>query len=90
MSIRLKSITVQDYRCFGGPQTVRLAPITLLVGENSSGKTSLLAMIRALWDSTFTPYAGAPDFKEPPFDLGSFDEILHRGSQTGDSWRALI
>ena len=81
MSIRLKSITVQDYRCFGGPQTVRLAPITLLVGENSSGKTSLLAMIRALWDSTFTPYAGAPDFKEAPFDLGSFDEILHRGSQ---------
>ena len=81
MSIRLKSITVQDYRCFGGPQTVRLAPITLLVGENSSGKTSLLAMIRALWDSTFTPFAGAPDFKEPPFDLGSFDEILHRGSQ---------
>ena len=81
MSIRLKSITVQDYRCFGGPQTVRLAPVTLLVGENSSGKTSLLAMIRALWDSTFTPYAGALDFKEPPFDLGSFDEILHRGSQ---------
>ena len=38
-------------------------------------------MIRALWDSTFTPYAGALDFKEPPFDLGSFDEILHRGSQ---------
>ena len=81
MSIRLKSITVQDYRCFGGPQTVRLAPITLLVGENSSGKTSLLAMIRALWDSAFTPYAGTPDSKEPPFDLGSFDEILHRGSR---------
>ena len=81
MSIQLKSITVQDYRCFGGPQKVRLAPITLLVGENSSGKTSLLAMIRALWDSTITPYAGTPDFKEPPFDLGSFDEILHRGSQ---------
>ena len=68
MNIRLKSLTVQDYRCFGGAQTVRLAPITLLVGENSSGKTSLLAMIRALWNSTFTPAAGAPDFKE---DLGS-------------------
>lgn len=81
MNIRLKSLTVQDYRCFGSAQTVRLAPITLLVGENSSGKTSLLAMIRALWDSTFTPAAGAPDFKEPPFDLGSFDEILHRGSK---------
>lgn len=81
MGIRMKNITVKDYRCFGGSQSVRLAPITLLVGENSSGKTSLLAMIRALWDSTFTPFPGAPDFKEHPFDLGSFDEILHRGSR---------
>ena len=81
MNIRLKSLTVQDYRCFGGIQTVRLAPITLLVGENSSGKTSLLTMIRALWDSAFTPFPGAPDFKEHPFDLGSFDEIIHRGSR---------
>ncbi len=80
MGIRMKRITVKDYRCFGGSQSVRLAPITLLVGENSSGKTSLLAMIRALWDSTFTPFPGAPDFKEHPFDLGSFDEMLHRGS----------
>ena len=43
-------ITVRDYRCFRDKQTARLAPLTLLVGENSTGKTSFLALIRAFWD----------------------------------------
>ena len=59
-----------------------MAPLTLLVGENSTGKTSFLAMIRALWDVAYG--ARIPDFKEDPYDLGSFDEIAHhRGSRAG-------
>lgn len=75
MGTVLKKITVSDYRCFAGSQTARLAPITLLVGENSTGKTSMMAMVRAMWDITFGDRA--PDFKEDPYDLGSFDEIAH-------------
>lgn len=71
----MDSITVSDYRCFGEEQTARLAPVTLLVGENSTGKSSLLAMIRALWDAVYADRV--PNFKEEPYDLGSFDEILH-------------
>jgi len=71
----MDSITVRNYRCFGAEQTARLAPITLLVGENSTGKSSLMAMIRALWDAVYADRV--PDFKEEPYDLGSFDEILH-------------
>ena len=38
-------------------------------------------MIRALWDAAFR--VGVPDFKEEPYDLGSFDEIAHhRGSRS--------
>ena len=48
-----------------------LAPLTLLVGENSTGKTSFLAMIRALWDVAYrvgnTRLQG-----RYPYDLGSF------------------
>ena len=73
-------ISVSDFRCFGTEQTARLAPITLLVGENSTGKTSLMAMVRALWDVVYGDRV--PDFKEAPFDLGSFNEIVHSG---GDS-----
>ncbi len=53
----MKSVSVQDYRCFRSEQTVKIAPLTLLVGNNSTGKSSLMAMIRCLWD---VAYAGAP------------------------------
>lgn len=71
----MDQITLQDYRCFHGEQTARLAPLTLLVGENSTGKTSFMAMLRALWEVAYG--SAVPDFKEQPYDLGSFEEIAH-------------
>ena len=49
----MELVTVKNYRCFREEQSVQLAPLTLLVGENSTGKTSFLAMVRALWQSQF-------------------------------------
>ena len=80
----MNEIRLKNFRCFRDKQTARLAPLTLLVGENSTGKTSFLAMIRVLWDvaSGFR----FPDFKEDPYDLGTFDEIAHyRGGRGGRS-----
>ena len=78
----MDSITLKDYRCFHEEQTARLAPLTLLVGENSTGKTSFMAMIRGLRDAAFDH--GPLDFKKEPYDLGSFDEIAHyRGGKGG-------
>ena len=75
-------ITLKNFRCFREEQTARLAPLTLLVGENSAGKTSFMAMIRALWEVAYQ--TRVPDFKEEPYDLGSFDEIAHhRGGRGG-------
>ena len=79
----MHSLSVRNYRCFGDvEQTVKLAPLTLLVGENSSGKTSLMALIRALWDVNIDNRI--PNFKEPPYDLGSFNDVAHhRGARGG-------
>ena len=78
----MDEITLKNFRCFREEQTARLAPLTLLVGENSTGKTSFMAMIRALWDVAYR--LTDPDFKEEPYDLGSFDEIAHhRGGRGG-------
>ena len=78
----MDEITLRDFRCFRDEQTARLAPLTLLVGENSTGKTSFMAMVRALWELAF--HNQIPDFKDPPYDLGSFDEIAHhRGARGG-------
>lgn len=69
-------ITLQNYRCFGSEeQTARLAPLTLLVGPNSTGKTSFLALIRALWDVAFREVV--PNFREHPYDLGSWEDIVY-------------
>lgn len=76
-------ITVRNYRCFGEKQTARLAPLTLLVGENSTGKTSFLALIRALWDVAVRE--AIPNFKEYPYDLGTYREIAHDRGPTGSA-----
>ena len=77
----MDSVTLENFRCFRERQTVRLAPLTLLVGENSTGKTSFLAMLRAL--SEFAFQGRSPNFKAPPYDLGSFDEIAHHRGGRG-------
>lgn len=78
----IEQIDLRDFRCFRGAHSARLAPLTLIVGENSTGKTSFLALIRALWEVAHNNEV--PDFKKEPYDLGSFSEIVHRrgGSAT--------
>ena len=77
----MHTVTIENFRCFREKQTARLAPLTLLVGENSTGKTSFLALLRALDDLAHNTIS---DFKRPPYDLGSFDEIVHyRGGRGG-------
>ena len=78
----MDQITLENYRCFRDKQVVRLAPLTLLVGENSTGKTSFMAMIRALWDIAYRQRI--PNFNQDPYDLGSFDRISHKTTRHGN------
>ena len=77
----MDKITLKNFRCFREEQTARLAPLTLLVGENSTGKTSFMALIRALWDVAFAERV--PDFREAPYNLGSFRDIVHNRGGRG-------
>ena len=72
---RLQQVRLKDFRCFGAEQTARLAPLTLLVGDNGTGKTSFLAAVRAICEVAFLQRE--PDFRKPPFDLGTFPQIVH-------------
>ena len=80
----MDEVWVENFRCFREEQRARLAPLTLLVGENSTGKTSFMAMIRALTDASWS--WEMPDFKESPYDLGSFDEIVTNQGRRSDPW----
>ena len=55
------------------------SPAHAAVGENSTGKASFMAMLRALWDIALT--LSTPDFAESPYDLGSFDDIACNGEE---------
>jgi hypothetical protein len=62
----------EGIRCFYSRQEVPLAPVTILIGENSSGKSTALALIRVAWDLV---HGKDPDFNEEPFLLGAYDQI---------------
>jgi hypothetical protein len=56
--------------------------VTILVGENSTGKTSFLAATRAAWD--IAQGRTTVDFNEDPFQLGAFRTIAnYRGGRAG-------
>lgn len=81
----MDNISLQNYRCFLDIPKAPLAPLTLLVGENSTGKTSFMAMIRILWGIFYDYQEQYVDFTKEPYNLGTFNDIAHyrggRGSQ---------
>jgi hypothetical protein len=69
-------LIIENVRCFRGRHEVPLAPLTLLVGENSTGKSTVLAMARLAWDLGLGKEL---DFNEEPFLLGAYDQIARAG-----------
>ena len=72
---------IENIRGFSGKHHLEIRPITLVVGDNSSGKTTLLASLFATLQ---------PDFPVPstlnraPFELGGFDTTAtYRGGRSG-------
>lgn len=75
-------IIIENVRSFCERHTIPLRPLTILVGENSTGKTSFLAMLAQVLQSQFP--TTRPTFNDPPFDLGTFDSIAtYKGGRYG-------
>ena len=83
----MDTLILEDFRCFAGRNEVPIRPLTLLVGENSTGKTSFLAAVprtRAISYDMRSRGVGSPDFNEEPFNLGSYDQIAnYRAGRAG-------
>ena len=78
------SFSLENVRCFKNLQTGKLRPITLLIGENSTGKSSFLGcfyILNRIFLERYTP-TNTPDFNIEPFLMGSFKNIVRprRGS----------
>ena len=74
---RPSELILHDVRCFQGEQRGRLRPITLLVGENSTGKTTFLGCFAVL-NQIFKgrEIETQLDFNIEPFSMGSFRDVV--------------
>lgn len=76
------TVFIEHVRCFAEAQSIPIRPLTLLVGENSSGKSTFLAVASTLFERDRFPLR--PSFNEPPFNLGNFETIAtYKGGKYG-------
>jgi ABC-type ATPase involved in cell division len=77
--MHIEFIRIQNFKGFKNV-TLELKPLTLLLGPNSSGKSSLCRMLVAL--SKIHKRGGEPSFQfdeMDTLDLGSYSDIVHLG-----------
>ncbi len=70
----MEEIILENLRCFKGRHEHAVRPLTLLVGENSTGKTAFLAAVRVILDMSRV-FGARTDFTEEPFDLGGYAQV---------------
>ena len=77
---QITEITLKDIRCFSGIQSAKIGRITLLLGENSSGKTTFLGCYNTLARlANFIDLDDKNYFNNPPFLMGDFDTVVRSG-----------
>ncbi len=71
----INEFIIRDVRCFAGEQRLRIRPLTFIVGENSTGKSTVLGCMQALAN---TVYASNVNFNSHPYQMGAFSDIIRR------------
>jgi hypothetical protein len=75
-------LSIENVRCFSNKQRVEVRPLTILVGENSSGKSTFLSMLHASMQGEFPTIPKI--FNQAPFEMGGFDTIAtYKGGKYG-------
>lgn len=81
----LKQLRIQNFKCWKETGTIRMAPITLFFGANSSGKSSIGQFLMMLKQTVESPDRKAvfyPGGKNSAVQLGSYQEmVFHRNSE---------
>ena len=84
MNFKNLEIFLDGVRCFSQPTWVPVRPVTILIGENSSGKSTVLALVRIVWDVILSGMDPNDAFNEAPFAFGSFEHIVtYVGGRSG-------
>ena len=71
--MNITQFTMEEVRCFAERQTLEIRPLTFLVGENSTGKTTALACFQVLANYLRNREV---DFNSHPYSMGIFKDIV--------------
>ncbi len=84
MNARVTSLSLENVRCFAGEQRVACPRITLLVGENSAGKSTFLGCLKGLVRLANLNELDDREnyFNHPPFFMGKFENIVRSGCRS--------
>lgn len=78
----LRELRIRNFKCWKDTGSIRMAPITLLFGTNSSGKSSIgqfLMMLKQTVESSDRKAVFFPGGKNSAVHLGSYQEmVFHR------------
>ena len=74
----ITQFTMEDVRCFAERQTLEIRPLTFLVGENSTGKTTALACFHILADYL---RGDGVDFNSNSYAMGTFKDIIRNNKK---------
>ncbi|TKT94081.1 DUF3696 domain-containing protein [Dyadobacter frigoris] len=76
-----KSLSLKNFKCFEEVD-VKFAPITLLTGANSSGKSSLINSLLAMFQTEQFPFNLSPNGDY--VNMGSFEKMVYQNDLTKD------
>lgn len=80
----LKSIMVENYRGFKRETILELRPLTILLGKNSSGKSSLTRIIPLLQQSTERQTSSPILWSSESVDLGNISDVITHGDSVSE------
>ena len=82
--MNITQFTMEEVRCFGERQTLEIRPLTFLVGENSTGKTTALACFHVLTEHF---RRSRVDFNASPYSLGTFKDIIRNIKEKNEAFK---
>lgn len=81
----LKSISLKNYKCFKDETTIEIAPLTVLCGVNSSGKSSILKSLLMLKQTTENNSSdGSILLSGNLADCGTFEDVVCDSNYTSN------
>ena len=79
--MKITELRIENFRCFKKAK-LRIAPVTLITGANSAGKSSLVAPLLAWAQTDGMPALLSPNGRH--VEMGGFREMVHGGRKDGE------